>query len=171
MEHLYERLQELKVADCMNTTVVLISVNQCMHEAAQLLRKHDISGAPVVDEHGRCVGMLSASDFVRREADERNGMPPSAYAKAERAEDARPIPLEVGEIGEERVSKYMSPAVQTVTEDTPLVKAAQMMCAEHIHRLPVLDATGRLQGMITSLDVTAALVHAMQEAQQDNRHW
>lgn len=169
MEHLYERLQQLKVADCMNTTVVFVSVHQCMHEAAQLLRKHGISGAPVVDEHGRCVGMLSASDFVRREADERNGMPPSAYAKAERIDDARPIPLEVGEIGEERVSKYMSTAVQAVQPETPLITAAQMMCAGHIHRLPVLDASGRPLGMVTSLDLTAALVNAMNEAQQDSR--
>jgi len=169
MEHLYDRLQQLKVADCMNTSVVFISANDTMHEAAQVLRKGDISGAPVVDEHGRCVGMLSAADFVRREADEGNGMPPSAYALSERAEDARPIPLEVGEIGEDRVSKYMSATVQSVRAEMPLIKAAEMMCVQHIHRLPVLDETGRPLGMITSLDLTAALVHAMHEAQQDSR--
>ena len=169
MEHLYNRLQQLKVADCMNTTVVFIPVNDTMREAAAVLRRGDISGAPVVDEHGRCVGMLSASDFVRREADEGNGMPPSAYALSERAEDARPIPLEVGEIGEDRVSKYMSTTVQSVQPDTPLIAAAQTMCARHIHRLLVLDDTDRPLGMITSLDLTAALVNAMHEAQQDSR--
>lgn len=169
MEHIYERLQQLKVADCMNTTVVPISVNHTMREAAAVLRKYGISGAPVVDEHGRCVGMLSAADFVRREVDNHNAMPPSAYARAEHAEDARPVPLELGETAEDLVSKYMATAVQSVQPQTPLIAAAQTMCGSHIHRLPVLDESGRPLGMITSLDLTAALVHAVHEAQQDSR--
>lgn len=169
MEHIYERLQQLTVADCMHSAVVPISVNHTMHEASLVLRKHGISGAPVVDEHGRCVGMLSAADFVRREADDRDAMPASAYARSERREDARPVPLEIAETAEDLVSKHMTTAVQSVQPETPVIAAAQIMCGSHIHRLPVLDKTGRPRGMITSLDLTAALVNAFHEAEQDDR--
>jgi CBS-domain-containing membrane protein len=40
------------------------------------------------------------------------------------------------------------------------------MCDEHIHRLPVLDGSGRITGVITSLDIVAAMANAADEQRQ-----
>jgi CBS-domain-containing membrane protein len=60
-----EPLLALTVEDVMSREVVTIPRRMSMRDAAGLLRRSQISGAPVVDEQGRCVGVLSAVDFLR----------------------------------------------------------------------------------------------------------
>lgn len=57
-------LDKLTIADLMSREVITIPENMSLRAAAHLLFKHQITGAPVVDADGRCIGMLSASDFV-----------------------------------------------------------------------------------------------------------
>src|SRR6516162_1975130 len=54
----------LTAADLMTAPVMTIPQEMSLREAARLLSRSSISGAPVVDAEGRCVGVLSASDFV-----------------------------------------------------------------------------------------------------------
>jgi len=56
----------LTAGDLMSPDVLVIPHAMTMPDAARLLWRAQVSGAPVVDEHGRCVGILSATDFVTR---------------------------------------------------------------------------------------------------------
>jgi len=58
-------LQELTARDVMVRPVVVLPQDMPLHDAAHLLMRNRISGAPVVDGAGKCVGVLSAGDFVR----------------------------------------------------------------------------------------------------------
>jgi anti-sigma regulatory factor (Ser/Thr protein kinase)/CBS domain-containing protein len=58
-----ELLFELKVADVMRTDVIMASPDQCMGDLHALLRDHQISGTPVVDQ-GRLVGVISIEDLI-----------------------------------------------------------------------------------------------------------
>ncbi len=51
--------------DLMTRHAVTVREDMPLRDAAQLLSQNQISGAPVVDAHGRCVGLLSATDFLR----------------------------------------------------------------------------------------------------------
>jgi CBS domain-containing protein len=55
----------LTAEDVMSRDVVTIPYQMALRDAARLLRRARVSGAPVVDEQGRCVGVLSAGDFLR----------------------------------------------------------------------------------------------------------
>lgn len=55
----------LQAADLMSRDVVTIPQDMSLRAAAHLLFQNQISGAPVVDADGRCIGVLSAADFVR----------------------------------------------------------------------------------------------------------
>lgn len=55
----------LQAADLMSRGVVTIPQGIALQAAAQVLFQNQISGAPVVDASGRCIGVLCASDFVR----------------------------------------------------------------------------------------------------------
>ena len=63
------------------------------------------------------------------------------------------------------VEDHMAPAVQAIRADEPLFNAVKMMCGQHIHRVPVLDGRGHLVGILSSLDVVAAVSNAIEESQ------
>lgn len=58
-------LLALTASDVMNPNVVTISQDMSLRAAAHLLFQKQIGGAPVVDSNGRCIGVLSANDFVQ----------------------------------------------------------------------------------------------------------
>jgi CBS domain-containing protein len=160
-----DRLRSLRVADAMNHQVVPIMADQTMSDAAALFKERHISGAPVVDREGRCVGVLSAADFVSRDSDS-GGVATSLTASEKTIIRRAPGgPWEIQDVFPDRVSAHMTPAVQSVAATISLVEAGRIMCSQHIHRLPVLDADGHPRGMLTALDIVAALVQAVDELQ------
>jgi CBS-domain-containing membrane protein len=158
MNSAIERLLSLKACDVMSVGLITISSNSTMEEAASLLNKHHVTGAPVVDEFGNCVGVLSASDFVREKADALGDFPPSHVLSKRPVSGA----YFCEEVLQDIVNKHMSPAVQSINMNSTLLEAARCMCHEHIHRLIVVDG-GLPVGIVSSLDVVAALVKAVEE--------
>lgn len=65
MKNIRKPLSQCTAGDLMSTDLVLLRESQTVREAAQTLLRNQISGAPVVDAEGRCIGVLSAADFVR----------------------------------------------------------------------------------------------------------
>jgi predicted transcriptional regulator len=72
-------------------------------------------------------------------------------------------PFEIDTIAQDRVREHMSPAVQTVHESATLINAARVMCREHIHRLVIIDQDERPVGVVSSLDLVAAMIAAVEE--------
>lgn len=139
-----ERLRNLRVGDVMAKNVVTVREDQLLADVAENLFQQGITGAPVVNAAGVCVGMITSVDFMRRQGSDNNDQPWSP-----------PI--------NEAVGHLMTRGARTVAPEVPLLDAARMMCDSHIHRLPVTDEKGQLVGILTSLDVVAALVNAEDE--------
>src|SRR6185369_2285054 len=57
-------LFSLTAADLMSASVVMVPEDMSLKGAAHLLAQAAVTGAPVVNARGRCVGVLSATDFV-----------------------------------------------------------------------------------------------------------
>lgn len=153
MTMLFDRLRSLRVADIMSRQVVPLSLQQPMAEVAGTLVDQQISAAPVVNRDGICVGILSATDFLKREAAYRSPTPTNAG----------PLQPHVWK-PEDVVATYMSSGVQTIEDSATLQQAATIMCAQHVHRLPVVNASGTLIGMVSSIDLVAAMNNAIQES-------
>lgn len=144
MNSAIERLLSLRVADFMRHDVVTVSAAATMGAAAEPFFRHKVSGTPVVDEIGRCAGVLSAADFVRREV----------QLSSRRAGNDNSV---------EDVQTYMSRPVHSIGAEATLIDAARAMCGKHVHRLPVLDSHGQVVGVVSSLDLVAAVIHAIEE--------
>jgi CBS-domain-containing membrane protein len=157
---MFDRMNRLQVRDVMSKRVVEVDRDQSMADAAGLLLAHAISGALVVDAQRRCVGIVSATDFMRLERDR------SARQTAQHERPGRRTASSgrAGQTGAEPVGQYMSPAVQTIGPAATLLDAARIMCEQHVHRLPVLDTQGRGLGMVTCLDLVAAMVNVADQA-------
>jgi CBS domain-containing protein len=52
------------VRDIMESDVPTVSPGDPVERAIRLLREHDLPGVPVVDEDGRCVGIITENDLV-----------------------------------------------------------------------------------------------------------
>ncbi|MBC7355446.1 MAG: CBS domain-containing protein [Desulfomicrobiaceae bacterium] len=143
--------------DIMTTRVVTLSPATDITAAARLLLEHDINGAPVVDEAGTIVGILTQSDLVRLQ----KKLPvPSLFTVLDGF-----LPLgspaqyeqEVRRIAAATVADAMTTHVTTITPDTPLEKVASLMVDKKFHTLPVVD-NGRLVGIVGKKDVIQTLL-------------
>ena len=163
MDSSIQRLLRKKVSDIMTQSVFTISTNCSMTEAAKSLIKHEVSGAPVVDEQGRCVGILSTTDFTRREQ-----WPDVEYGSSRGNDfvlksDSEWGTLHIEEDIEDRVGRHMTTAVQTIAASASISEAVRYMSGEHIHRLVVIDSNSHPVGIVTSLDLITALASEMED--------
>lgn len=156
----FERLFSLRVADVMSNGVVQVDRAASMDRAAGMMREAGVSSAPVVDDQGRCVGVLSASDFLRRECSDATSYFTGEAVKSRMTPDT---PLSIEPNSRCDVGRYMSGGVQSISPECPLLQAAQVMVSAHVHRLPVLDDGGRPVGVVSSMDVVSALLNVLDE--------
>jgi CBS domain-containing protein len=149
-------LLKLRASDLMSRDVTAIPEHMSLRSAAHVLAQFDVSGAPVVDENGRCIGVLSGHDFVRwAEQSERpvrtdNGHQDGGPFSAWQIMDIEALPVD-------EVSRFMTRDPVTVPPGEALGTLARKMRDAHIHRVIVVDASGRPIGIVSSTDVLAAV--------------
>lgn len=171
MSHVPGRLGELRAKDVMTKQVITVTEDDTLKTAAETLKSHHITGAPVVDSEGKLVGIISITDLVeasavvngsspRRSIPLAHGTDPTAWDLFERAAALS------DEEGARRVGEWMSSEVTSVTTNAPLVEVARAMCDGHWHRVPVINDAGALKGIISSMDVLAAIVNIADEAER-----
>ncbi len=154
-----ENLKAIRVAEVMNRDVVALSANSTMAEAADRLAQHDIHGAPVVDELGHCIGVLSTSDFARLDQmQEQRGVRSASTEEFILSRYENKGPFRIEHAATDTVSQHMSRAPQTIDAKRSLIDAARAMHGQRIHRLIVIDSHGRPVGVLSTLDILAALV-------------
>jgi CBS-domain-containing membrane protein len=157
MHEMFDRIVSLRVCDVMTASPVTVDSSCSMAEVSSLFASRGLHSAPVVDDAGRCVGVITASDFVKRS---------EVLAQS----DQQPHTLCHGEEGillepksYDYVTDCMSPCVQAVAPITPLIRAAKIMTSAHLHTIPVIE-DHKPVGILSTLDVVAALVNAFEEA-------
>jgi len=163
MNSAIERLLSLRVADAMSKDVVRLSPRESMADAAETLVDHHITGAPVVDKNGCCIGILSATDFVRERRDQRDGPPKRPAERSTSGSGGDATDFDAVGATSNLVANHMTPQVRAVSEQTTLLDATRAMCDLHVHRVLVLDDQGRPRGVLSALDVLAAVIHAVEE--------
>jgi len=157
---LAERLMMLKARDVMAREPVVLTADASLSDAVATLERHAITGCPVVDRRGQLIGMLSLWDIAR--AKEKSPALAENAACSQSSEDVS--------AGDATVKDRMSHNVGTVSETQSLVEVARTMCREHWHRLPVVGSNRRLKGIISTMDVLAALVNAFDESASERGH-
>jgi len=147
----------LTANDLVTRRVVTLPQTLSLRSAAQMLQREQISGAPVVDDVGRCVGVLSASDFMRWA--EKGAPTETINCTVEPwVSDWQVIDLEV--VPSDEVRRHMSTDVVTAPPNTPITHLARKMIDAHIHRIIVADEDRRPVGIISSTDILAAVAAA-----------
>jgi CBS domain-containing protein len=111
-------------------------------EAAAFLSTRGFSAAPVIDEAGRPVGVVSRSDLLTHQGQRARllGAPSRGAGRAEPA-------------GETPVREVMTPAVFCIQPGAPTAKVVEKMLTLNVRRLFVVDDEGVLVGVVSAFDV------------------
>ncbi|HVY92299.1 MAG TPA: CBS domain-containing protein [Bryobacteraceae bacterium] len=149
----------MRARDVMTQPVVSAQTDASILEAGELMRRHHISGLPVMDETGRLVGIVTERDFLRETGDS-NEAPRPRWVELLRA---GPKLAALPERCTCKVSEVMTHSPVTVGEDTPLEEVVRLMDHHRIKRVPVLRGT-ELVGVISRADLVRALAESLRKA-------
>lgn len=142
------RMGAAQVGDIMVREVVAVSPDQSLEEVWQTLRQTGIRGAPVVDGGGHVEGMVTISDFLRlkswRLCDTLGRQLRSRFARRE----SNPV------------DRIMTAPVALAGEDMHVTEAFLLFAEKGVNHLPVVDDDGGLVGILTRMDLLAALYGA-----------
>lgn len=119
----------------MITELITFNQDQPIHEAINGMLRHKISGAPVLNEQGELVGIISEKDCLRVLIDE-------AYHN--------------NPLNDRFVKDYMSREVVTIPVQTDIINVAKAFVNSHFRRYPVVDNEGKLVGQISRKDILKA---------------
>jgi CBS-domain-containing membrane protein len=133
-----------RVHDVMSTDVVTVARTTSYKQVARLMTEHKVNALPVVDKNDHVIGMVSEADVLRKE-ERRFRWLVSGLSVRGRRERAKAEAQSAAEL--------MTSPVVTTHPDASLASAARLMNDHHIRRLPVLDASGKLIGMVSRRDL------------------
>lgn len=122
-----------RVRDYMTTDLVTLSEGMEINHAMQILLDKRLSGAPIVDNAGRLIGVLSKKDCLK------------AALQASYWRDWG-----------KTVADFMSRQVETLPAEMDIVSAAEAFLASRYRRFPVLQE-GTLAGQVSRADILRAL--------------
>lgn len=140
--------------DIMRRRVITVERWLSLAELARVFEEKGITGAPVVDEKGAILGVVSQTDLVRARS-ERSGAVP-AYHK-ELDEVPRSLGIHFEEVEAGKVEDIMTPGAICFDENAPVETVAEAMLERHIHRV-LITRKHALAGIVTASDMLKAVV-------------
>lgn len=134
------------ISEIMTPAPVTVRPELALDDLMTLFLDQNISRAPVVDETGKLIGLISKTDLLV-----------DAYLRGDTDVDQRGDAghgshvHEVGNI----VRDVMTPVAYSLTATTSIGAAARRMLADNVHAAPVVSETGQVTGMLSATDVLA----------------
>ncbi|MFM9054818.1 MAG: CBS domain-containing protein [Solirubrobacterales bacterium] len=147
------------VAEIMDVDPPSVTPDEDVRRVLEVLREHDLPGVPVVDGDRKVVGIITESDLVISDDETDFHLPHYVNIMG------GVVFLESMKHFEERAQKafaanaadLMTPDPLTIGPDEDASEAGRVISSKHHNRLPVVDDDGKLVGVVTRVDVLAAL--------------
>ncbi|MFZ7127397.1 MAG: CBS domain-containing protein [Desulfobacterales bacterium] len=141
-------MNALKARDVMATPVHVVGAQMDLIETATLLAEKGISGAPVVEESGKIVGVVSEKDFLKKMGAGPGGsfMKVIAHCLKNRGCVATPMINRT-------VKDIMTTPAVTATEEISIAGISALLAEHNINRLPIVDTDERPVGIVTRADL------------------
>ncbi|MFF9038942.1 CBS domain-containing protein [Streptomyces sp. NPDC014892] len=148
------------VGDVMTRTVATVGRGTAFKEIVQLMRDRRISAVPVVEEDGRVIGVVSEADLLPKE--EFRDSDPDRYTQLRRLAD-------LAKAGAVTAEELMASPALTVRSGVTLAQAARTMARAKVKRLPVVDADGVLEGIVSRADLLKVFLRTDEEIAEEVR--
>lgn len=146
----------MKASDVMASPVITVKPQDTVKHVAELFLRRGISAAPVVDDAGKLVGIISEADLLRRvETDSERQRPRWLRHFVGSAQ----LATEYVKSHAMKVADLMTRAVVTATPGTPLHELATLMERSGIKRVPIVS-DGQIVGIVSRANFVQAIAGA-----------
>ncbi|MFF3688049.1 CBS domain-containing protein [Streptomyces sp. NPDC002187] len=139
------------VNDVMTKTVVAVGPDAEFKEIVTAMAQWKVTAVPVVEGEGRVVGVVSEADLLAKEEFHDSG--PSLIEQMQQLD-------ETAKAGAVLARDLMTTPAITVRADASLPQAARRMARQQVKRLPVVDESGVLQGIVSRFDLLKIFLRA-----------
>ncbi|MCY0860369.1 MAG: CBS domain-containing protein [Sulfolobaceae archaeon] len=119
-----------KVKNLISRSLIFLKPDLSLKEASSIFYKEGIRGAPVIDENGKLLGILTSADIMRALAEGKT---------------------------EAKVVDYMRVNVITINEDDDLLDAIKKMFMYNVGRLLITNIEGKVVGILTRTDILKSI--------------
>lgn len=151
----------MQAKEIMTSPVFTVSPDTPVAQVAHLLREKHISGAPVVDDSGRVVGIVTEIDLIKRHAQVHFPTYLPFLDSLIFLGSPRRYQQDVRRVLGTTAQEIMTRPVQTATPETSVEEIATMMVDERANPIPILDESGALVGVVSHTDI----VHLVEQAE------
>lgn len=147
--------------DVMQTHLITVDPSSPLVDVQRLFVEEEINGAPVVDDTGRLLGVVSSVDILRGVEEEHEAGATNPVYFRDLLEFSGPDWTRMPEDFQDRLSELtaadvMTESVVSVPSDAPIPRIAGILREHRIHRVMVVDGDA-LVGIITTLDLVGLL--------------
>ncbi|MFI8260908.1 MULTISPECIES: CBS domain-containing protein [unclassified Streptomyces] len=149
------------VADVMTTKVIAVTPSTGFKDIATAMERWKVTALPVIEGEGHVVGVVSEADLLLKE--EFHEHRPGLIEQMRRLGDT-------AKAGSTRAENMMTTPAVTIRPDATLSQAAHLMADRHVKRLPVVDADGTLQGIVSRADLLKVFLRTDEELATEIRH-
>jgi CBS domain-containing protein len=146
-----------KAQDIMTKDVITVSCDTPVAELARILASNRIGGAPVLDDDGSLLGIVTESDLIDQKKKIHIPTVVTILDSVFFLENPDKMEKEIMKIAGATVGDIYTPDPVTVDEQTPLDELATIMSEKNIHTLPVMR-DNQLVGVIGKQDIIKTLI-------------
>ena len=146
----------LKAQDIMTNNVITVTEDMPVKELAKILSENKISGAPVVDNEGKLVGVVTESDLIDQTKKVHIPTVVSIFDSFLFLESPDRLEKDLKKMAASTVKDISSQELVNVNKDTRLDELATLMSEKKVHTLPVVDGD-KLVGVIGKSDIIRTL--------------
>lgn len=147
----------MKAKDFMTTDVLTVQPETTVKELASLFIDRQVSGAPVVDQDGKLVGIITEADLIEQNKNLHIPTVITLFEAVIYLENPRHMEDEIKEMMASTVSDLAKKDVVTATEETDIHEVATLMSEKHVHLIPVVRGK-TVVGIIGKSDMVRALM-------------
>lgn len=145
--------------ELMSANPISLERDASVHEAIALMTDRNFDAAPVIDEKGRAIGVVTVTDILVHDREYARYLKTGDMTARSDARVHTRLPDNVGieVVDRTRVDSIMTPAVFTVMPETPAPEVVRKMLELKVHHLFVADRDGTLVGVISACDILRCL--------------